>query len=135
MEIKKLNSKATWPLRHKVMWPNKPIEYVQLPNDQEGLHLGLFIEEKLVSVISVFVENGEAQFRKFATDMEEQGKGYGTKLLTYLLDYLKQEGVKKVWCNARVEKAFFYNRFGLKETEQRFSKGGIDYVIMEQVFE
>jgi len=123
---------STWPIRQQVMWPTKPIDYVKLANDPEGLHFGLKRGEKNVSIISAFIQGEEAQFRKFATLQEEQGKGYGTMLLAFLLEKLQQIGVQKVWCNARVEKAEFYERFGLVQTAQTFSKGGITYVIMEK---
>lgn len=124
----------TWPLRHKVMWPDKPIDYVKLPEDEQGLHFGLFVENQLVSVISLFITGTEAQFRKFATDTAEQGKGYGTQLLAHLIKEAQMAGVKRLWCNARMDKVAYYERFGMQKTKQTFGKGGIDYVIMEQIF-
>lgn len=52
MEIKEIPASETWPLRHKVMWPNKPLDFVVLPIDEEGIHYGLFENKILVSVIS-----------------------------------------------------------------------------------
>ena len=132
MEIKTIPYQYTWPIRHQVMWPNQTIDYVKLPNDEQGIHYGLFVQNHLVSIISVFVINQEAQFRKFATLIEEQGKGYGTHLLTYLFTELTHKKVDKIWCNARLEKAGYYEKFGMIKTEQTFSKGGIPYVIMEK---
>ncbi|MEH0156646.1 GNAT family N-acetyltransferase [Limibacter armeniacum] len=130
--LKEIEASQTWQIRHQVMWPDKPIDYVKLDEDKKGMHFGLEVEGKLVSIVSLFVENGEAQFRKFATLEEEQGKGYGSKLLTHLMDAVAELGVTRVWCNARANKTTFYNRFGLKETRNQFSKGGLDYVIMEK---
>jgi hypothetical protein len=48
------------------MWPNKSIDYVKLPNDQDGQHFGLFIKGELVSIVSAFIFSDEVQFRKFA---------------------------------------------------------------------
>lgn len=132
MEIKRINASDTWLIRQAVMWADKPLDYVKLANDEKGMHFGLFIKDKLISIVSLFIDSQEAQFRKFATLEEEQGKGYGSKLLSYLFDQLIELNVKKVWCNARVEKTAFYKRFGMIKTEQIFSKGGIDYVIMEK---
>ncbi|MDC1162056.1 GNAT family N-acetyltransferase [Tenacibaculum sp.] len=134
LKIKQITSSQTLLIRHKVMWPNKPIKYVELPNDENGRHFGLFVKGEITSVISVFTENDEAQFRKFATLIEFQGLGYGSILLKRLLDLLKEEGIRKIWCNARVEKSKFYERFNLKTTKEKFIKGGIKYVIMEHNF-
>lgn len=131
-EVKNIPLESTWAIRHSVMWPNKPLDYIKLPNDQKGQHYGLFIGEELISIVSAFVISNEAQFRKFATLNEFQGKGYGTTLLTYLIAQLECQNVKRIWCNARIDKKNFYERFGLTTTQNTFSKGGIEYVIMEK---
>ena len=131
-DIASIPPQATWPIRQQVMWPDKPLDYVKLDQDDQGLHLGLKVEGKLVSIISAFIRGNEAQFRKFATLTEEQGKGYGSHLLSYLIAELEEQGIEKIWCNARQEKAGFYARFGLMQTAKTFSRGGIKYVIMEK---
>lgn len=131
-EIKTIPFEATWKLRHEVMWPNMSIDYVKLSNDPEGQHFGLLVAEELVSIISVFIESDEAQFRKFATLKTHQGKGYGTALLSHVMTKLEAQKLKRIWCNARVDKATFYEKFGLMKTDDTFVKGGIDYMIMEK---
>ena len=130
--LKNLPAEATWELRREVLWPNKPLAYVQLPEDDQGLHFGIQLGERVVSVISLFIQGEEAQFRKFATLPSEQGKGYGSHLLTHIIGEAGRLGVRRIWCNARVETANFYKRFGILETEHRFHKGAIPYVIMEK---
>lgn len=115
------------------MWPDKPLDYVKLDNDEEGYHYGLFLGDRLVSVVSLFIEGDEGQFRKFATDLDEQGKGYGSELLHFLFNKTEEENVKRIWCNARKDKAGFYEKFGMQTTDNEFTKGGIDYVIMEKI--
>lgn len=134
LEIKPITSSKTLPIRHKVMWPNKPMDYVKLPNDENARHYGLFINGEIASIISLFTEGDSVQFRKFATLIKYQGLGYGTILLKHIINVIDQEGVKKLWCNARVEKSKFYERFNLKTTDQSFTKDGIEYVIMENTF-
>ena len=114
------------------MWPDKTIDYVKLPNDKNGLHYGLFVNDKMTAIVSAFITKKEAQFRKFATLNNEQGKGHGTKLLSYLFLELTNIGITKIWCNARADKTSFYERFGMEQTKKRFDKGGISYVIMEK---
>lgn len=133
--IKLIPYAMTWGIRHRVMWPTKSMDYVKLPNDKDGLHYGLFVADQLVSIISVFISEEEAQFRKFATLQEVQGKGYGSQLLTYVLKELAKKQVKRVWCNARTDKTGFYERFGLVKTDQQFSRGTIHYIIMEKRFQ
>ncbi|MEM7511591.1 MAG: GNAT family N-acetyltransferase [Bacteroidota bacterium] len=134
MEIREIAAHDTLYIRHEVMWPDKAVDYVKLPNDAEGKHFGLFVLDKLVSVISTFKEDGSMQFRKFATLAEFQGKGYGTALLRHVMEWAENEGLDKIWCNARVHKSSYYRKFGLRETEDLFVKGGISYVVMEKIF-
>ena len=60
-EIKQITSNETIAIRHKVMWPNMPLEYVKLPNDESARHFGLFVNGEIISIISLFKENNEIQ--------------------------------------------------------------------------
>ena len=129
--IKAIKAQETLRIRHEVMWPNQALDYVKLANDEAGLHYGLFDRNTLVSVVSLFVDGESAQFRKLATLHEHQGKGHGSQLLSHVFEEAADLGVKRLWCNARKNKAHFYQRFGMEETEEVFTKGGIEYVVME----
>lgn len=131
--IKQITPAETLLIRHQVMWPNKPLKYIELPNDATGRHYGLFINDEITSIISLFIENNEAQFRKFATLAKFQGLGYGTILLESIIELVAKENTHKLWCNSRVEKSKFYEKLGLNTTNKRFMKDGIEYVIMEKI--
>lgn len=135
MTILHITPEQTWEIRHRVMWPNQPFDYVKIANDNEGLHFGYFVDGKLITVISGFFneETKEAQFRKFATLREFQGKGYGSQLLSHLIVELTSLGATRIWCNARVNATALYERFGMHKTNQIFTKLGIDYVVMEKL--
>ena len=133
VKIKEIKAVETYHLRHQVMWPSKPMEFVRLENDQEGLHFGLYKGLEIVSVVSLFIKDNHAQFRKFATKTEEQGNGYGTLLLKYLMKVIASQDIKKIWCNAREDKTLFYERFGMLKTSEKFVKSGINYVVMEKI--
>jgi GNAT superfamily N-acetyltransferase len=131
IQIEQVPLVQVWKIRHEVMWPGHPFDFVKVPDDLDGEHWGLLVHDELVSVVSIFEKGEEAQFRKFATLEKEQGKGYGSELLAFVLENLRQKGTKRIWCNARAEKAGFYRRFGLVETSVGFEKEGIAYVMME----
>lgn len=132
MEIKIINADQTWELRQKVMWPAKELAYIKLPDDSAGRHYGLYDGGRLISVISTFERHREIQFRKFATSREFQGRGYGTKLLQYVMDAAAAGGARAIWCNARQDKAAFYQKFGLEKTAQEYERDEIQYVIMRR---
>ena len=147
-------SEAVLELRQRVMWPDRPLTYSAVEGDEteaqhygiyarattNGVGLGEVIEEKLVSVVSVWLsaDGIDAQFRKFCTSNELQRKGLGVELLSFALASLRkgQPPIQRVWCNARVEQMGFYSKhFGLQEiTNSRFEKGGREYVLMERCY-
>lgn len=131
MKIKAIEPSETWQIRHEVMWPDQPFEYVQLEEDFLGLHFGAFEDEKLVSIVSCFFNEQEMQFRKLATLESYQGKGIASELLKFILDLAKQKKIKRVWCNARSNKKSFYEKFKMKDTHQTFIKAGQEFSIME----
>lgn len=135
IQILEIDASQTWPLRHKVMWPSKPLDFVILPNDNEGIHYGLFEKEKLISVISLFTNHNEAQFRKFATDIDFQRKGYGAKLLMFLIKETQKLKVNRLICSARTRAVGFYEKFGLKVYSDLILKNEKEYVMMELVFD
>ncbi|MBD2714549.1 GNAT family N-acetyltransferase [Microvirga sp. STR05] len=120
----------TYLLRHEVLWPNMPLDYVKLENDAEGYHYGAFQDDQLVSVISLFIEGEEARFRKFATDPAYQRQGIGSALLRYVLAEARRLGARRLWCDARQDSAAFYARFGMQPEGEVFYKGLIAYVRM-----
>jgi len=146
ISVRVIPAQIVWPLRHEVMWPSKPLEYVKIPGDEDAAmsqHYGLFVldEDEPVSVVSLFWESREsqagvdvrvAQFRKFCTRVSNQRRGYGKRLLERLVADARAGGGTSLWCNARVEQAGYYRKIGLGEVPGRaFEKDGQRYVIME----
>lgn len=129
LTISPITAEETLPLRHSVLWPDKPFEYVRVPDDDLGYHAGGFIEGQLVSVISLFVneQTAVARFRKFATHPNFQSQGIGTQLLNHVIEKARQAGASELWCDARLTAAAFYERFGMQADGGIFYKGPIAY--------
>lgn len=88
MEIRTISWQQTMPLRHKVLWPNKPPEFCHVEGDESALHFGAFIGDKLVSVASIYISSNQARLRKFATDLVYQKQGVGSSLLKHIIALL-----------------------------------------------
>ncbi|MNL22772.1 Acetyltransferase (GNAT) family protein [compost metagenome] len=131
IQIEQIRHDITWRIRHEVMYPDLPFDSIKLEEDKNGMHFGLFANGQLTSVVSLFHVGAVYQFRKFATIVNAQGKGYGALLLNHLINYVKTTGAEKLWCNARVSATGFYSKFGFIETDQRSVSNDIDFVIME----
>lgn len=127
--IQPIDAAQTYALRHAMLWPGKPLAYVQLPDDAAGQHFGAFAAGALVAVISLFIEaGGVARFRKFATDPAWQGRGVGTALLRHVMAVAQSQGASQLWCDARQNTLPFYQRFGLAAEGDVFYKGEVPYV-------
>lgn len=131
LKITAIEPSQTWKIRHEVMWPNLPYEFVQLEEDNLGFHFGAFLDEKLVSIVSCFFKDDEMQFRKLATLEEFQGKGIASQLLKHIFSLAKEKNATKIWCNARTNKKSFYEKFGMSDTHKIFTKEGQEFTIME----
>lgn len=131
IQIEQIHPALTWRIRHEAMYPDMPYESVKLKNDYDGIHFGLYANDQLSAVVSLFEQGDVCQFRKFATLPEAQGKGLGRLLLAHIISYIKATGAKKLWCNARVNASGFYAKFGFQETNKTYFENGYDFVIME----
>ncbi|GAB3836349.1 GNAT family N-acetyltransferase [Hymenobacter jeollabukensis] len=130
MEIRLIPAAATYDLRHRVLWPDQPAAYVELPEDAAGWHYGAFEDGQLRSVVSLFVDGEVARFRKFATEPAWQGRGIGSALLRHMMQEAAEHGARRLCCDARQEKAGFYQKFGFGVEGEPFYKGPIPYVRM-----
>lgn len=145
-EIRPITVAQTLPLRHQILWPHKPLAYVQLPEDADGQHFGAFVDghspEEPVSVISLFIdeEKAEARFRKFATAEEWQGKGIGSALLGFVMEVVKAQNaagvrITSIWCDSRKSASKFYEKFGMRAEGGTFYKGDVEYIRLRGVIE
>lgn len=134
LEIKEIKPSETLDLRHRILSPDKFIDSIILAEDDAGQHFGLFKDAQLISVISLFIENDAAQFRKFATETSEQNKGYGSILLKHIIEESLKNKVKNIWCNARISALGFYEKFDFKVVSEKWIKNDVEYVKMERAF-
>lgn len=129
-DIRPITPADTYKLRHQVLWPDKPLDYVKIDDDAAGYHFGALRGKELLSVISLFINGNEARFRKFATHPGAQGQGLGTALLQHVFNEARCLGARRIWCDARQDSAGFYARFGMQPEGEVFYKGPIPYVRM-----
>jgi len=129
--IEQIPAAMTWYLRQEVMYPDFDLEQVKLPDDEEGIHFGLFDQNQLISVISTFQRGNEMQLRKLATRNEFQGRGYGKQMIEFVLEFARSKSIERVWMNARTNVSGLYERYEFQKTEQTYFKDGYDFVIME----
>lgn len=124
----------TWRIRQLAMYPEKEITDMELAEDWDGIHFGLYYQYELTGVVSLFINGTTAQFRKMAVLSSDQGKGFGQQLLKYLVDYCKSQGIKNLWCNARTTAISFYKKIGFETVGEPYERNQLQYIKMELTF-
>jgi len=107
--LKNISSVETYEVRHPVLRQGKTIETCYFEGDllPESLHLGLYLENRLVGVAS-FLKNkhklflgNQSQLRGMAVLPEFQKNGFGEMLFTAGEKQLKENKTNILWFNAR----------------------------------
>ncbi|MCF0071253.1 GNAT family N-acetyltransferase [Dyadobacter sp. CY261] len=133
IEIQKVNADDLMDIRHVVLWPDKPREFIKVPEDESGTHFGLYFDGAIVSAISLFPDGLNIRFRKFATLPGFQGKGLGSKLLQHAIIHAQNQGFVRMWCDARTDALRFYERFGFTKFSEPFFKEHLEYYKIERM--
>ncbi|TRW26551.1 GNAT family N-acetyltransferase [Flavobacterium zepuense] len=138
--IKQITSQQTFVVRQPVLRPGKALDTCIFDGDDlpATIHFGVFEEEGLLGVISVFkashdffTEADQYQIRGMAVLENQQKKGLGDLLVQAAEQYISQQNGKKIWFNAREIAVGFYKKMGYAVTGEPFTIGdiGIHYVM------
>ncbi|KGJ87430.1 GNAT family N-acetyltransferase [Colwellia psychrerythraea] len=130
MDIRQIEWQQTIPVRHRVLWPEKPPEFCYVDGDEIGIHFGAFVNDVLVCVASIYIEDKNARLRKYATELNFQGQGIGSAVLNKVITYLTTHEINVFWCDARESALSFYQRFGMVRQGERFYKSDVPYYKM-----
>ncbi len=144
IKIEEITFQETFPVRHLVLRAGKPIESCYFDGDEldSTKHFGIFIDNILVGVTSLFMQHHsffdhqtQMQMRGMAILDSYQKQGLGEKLLVTCEDYLKKEKNALLWFNARAKAVPFYEKLGYQIIGNSFEIGdiGTHYVMYKQL--
>lgn len=71
-----------------------------------------------------------AKFERIAVRKEWRGKGYGRQLVNFMLDYVRERGLKTTKMHAQTYLVDFYNQHGFVKQGDVFKEAGIDHYLM-----
>ena len=145
IEIRSVAAELTRALRQQVLRPNQAPEELVYPGDEApgSFHLGAYRCDHLVGTISLSLEEreeggstcGSYRLRGMAIASDAQGNGIGARLLGEAFEKMSAAGGERVWCNARLSAAGFYDRHGFHRIGPEFDLPGIGpHVSMEREF-
>jgi GNAT superfamily N-acetyltransferase len=116
-------------LRHAVLRPNRPVEEVVFPGDDNptSLHLGAFEDDALVGIATLIQDacpldgrDDDWRLRGMATARQVRNRGIGGMLLSRCIVHVRDAGGRRLWCNGRSDARRFYERHGLKAVGEEF---------------
>lgn len=140
--IKEITAKKAYDVRHPVLREGKPIDSCRFDGDDlpTTFHLGYFIAEQLVGVVSL-LERGHAtlevekafQLRGMAVLTNFQKRGIGDTLVKKSEEMILQRGGTFMWMNAREIAVRFYEKLGYQKHGEPFSipKIGLHFVMIK----
>lgn len=129
LRIEKITSMTTYPMRHAVLRPGKPIETCVFAGDDlpSTTHWGAYVEEKLGGILSVykqahpnFSEAIQFQLRGMAVFPDFQGQSIGKQLLLAVENAMFTTQDVRIWCNARSSAVGFYALLGYETVGDEF---------------
>ncbi|ALM49676.1 acetyltransferase [Flavobacterium psychrophilum] len=132
--IKQIPSSATFAVRLPVLRPGKPVESCVFDGDDlpTTVHFGIFEDENLIGVISVFKantnllpQNNQFQIRGMAVLDSHQKIGLGDRLVKAAEDYIISQNADAIWFNAREIAVGFYKKMGYEIIGTPFTIGDI----------
>ena len=132
--IKQIPSSATFAVRLPVLRPGKPVESCIFDGDDlpTTVHFGIFEDENLIGVISVFKantdllpQNNQFQIRGLAVLDSHQKRGLGDRLVKAAEDYIISQNADAIWFNAREIAVGFYKKMGYEIIGTPFTIGDI----------
>lgn len=106
---------------------NQPRGTEKDENEATSIHvMALNEKDECVGVSRLqFNSSEEAQVRFMGVRDDQQGKGVGKKLMSYLEEKAKEKGAKKVMLQARENAVQFYLSIGYAVVEKSFLMWGI----------
>ncbi|MCX2575624.1 GNAT family N-acetyltransferase [Pedobacter sandarakinus] len=123
------------PLRSLMLRNGKPFAECVFEGDSayDTFHLGYLADGAIKSVASFmrndfFPEEGEGyQLRGMATHPDYGGRGLGSALIQFAIEYLSAYKTEYLWCNARSVAAPFYKKIGFVNESPEFDIPGIGF--------
>lgn len=138
--IKEITAKKAYDVRHPVLREGKPLDSCHFVGDNlpTTFHLGYFINEQLVGVVSlldnvhpIFSAKHPFQLRGMAVLTNYQKRGIGDALVKKAEEMILARGGTAIWMNAREIAVPFYEKLGYENLGEPFTipKIGLHFVM------
>jgi len=135
IQFKQINATDTYAVRHPVLRKGLPLSSCAFDRDEDNktIHLGAYLENKAVGVLTLLPNNKDVQLRGMAVLEKFQGQGVGKQLITHAENLVRQQNTCNLWMNARLIAIPFYASCGYQKQGDAFELpyGGIHYKMIK----
>lgn len=131
--LRRITADEAFPLRFGILRRSLPPaeSHYRRDDDPASVHLGVFVDGRLVSVGSLLpdpqedgVTEGVFRLRGMVTVPECRGRGLGGMLLDHGVALVARQGGRLIWCNGRTGAVPFYERHGFSPVGEEFETPG-----------
>jgi GNAT superfamily N-acetyltransferase len=120
--VKEVPIAETRPLRQSILRPHQTLEELAAHEPPGAFAVAAFDGERIVSVgfVAPEGERGAWRVRGRPTVAEARGRGAGAALLDALVTHARENGARRIWCNARTPARSLYERAGFVAASDEF---------------
>lgn len=102
--------------------------------DEDADHFVAYFNDKIVGTLRVrYLSKDTAKLERLAILKDYRKAGIGTKLLNFVINYLKDKMIKKLKLNAQLSAREFYQKNGFEEIGEPFDELGIMHIKMTKI--
>jgi GNAT superfamily N-acetyltransferase len=123
------------PLRKDVLRPGSPLAELVYEHDDAPRTLHAAVLDRAGNPLAIGTvmadphprdpDGGDWRVRGMATREDVRGQGLGASVLAALERHAREQGARRLWCNARVGARRFYERAGWRAEGEPFEIAGI----------
>lgn len=122
IQFKQIKAAATYTVRHPVLRKGLSLSSCAFDRDEDNstIHLGAYLENKAIGVLTLLTNNKDVQLRGMAVLETFQGKGIGKQLIAHAENLTQGHNICSLWMNARRIAIPFYERCGYRKQGDAF---------------
>ena len=136
LEIKKADSETelekVMDIRKNVFIKEQNVPYdIEIDGlDPESEHFIAYLDDEPIGCARIRTDKNNAKLERIAIIKKYRGKGFGTELTKFLIDYCKRENFDEIVLHSQTYIIDFYKKLGFKTRGEIFFEADIEHIEM-----
>ncbi len=85
---------------------------------------------RVIGCARILMSQNEAHIGRLAVKKECRGKGVGSAICRFIIDYCRENGCTNIWLNSQLHARGFYENLGFESSGDVFTEAGICHIRM-----